>query len=74
MNPKLPGASVPRASRGWASRSPIVPALALVCASVLFPSASHAAVVLKPKAAAGASAWPGGTFPDTSFEGVRYVS
>jgi N-acetylmuramoyl-L-alanine amidase len=47
--------------------------IALALAACLSPAA-FANVLLKPKADAGAAAWQGGTFPDTSFEGVRYVS
>jgi N-acetylmuramoyl-L-alanine amidase len=48
-------------------------AWALACGLCLAPS-PFANVTLKPKPGAAASAWQGGTFPDTSFEGVRYVS
>lgn len=46
---------------------------------LLFALSAHASVPIKPvrtaeSAGNGAPVWAGGTFPDTSFEGVRYVS
>jgi N-acetylmuramoyl-L-alanine amidase len=48
----------------------------LTLGAVLAPAPAAASVALHPSQAALAagSRWQGGTFPDTSFEGVRYVS
>jgi N-acetylmuramoyl-L-alanine amidase len=52
--------------------------LAKAILPLLLAFAAHASILLKPAEPVDASGqsrrWQGGTFPDTSFEGVRYVS
>ncbi len=64
---------IPTRTRALRARSTL--AVALASAAILCrPHSALANVILKPRPDAVAGSWQGGTFPDTSFEGVRYVS
>ncbi|MDB5106284.1 MAG: N-acetylmuramoyl-L-alanine amidase family protein [Fibrobacteres bacterium] len=65
-----------RAFRGILARSSLLLFSTLTVLGALFPVPASATVSLKPNLSAedGGPKWRGGTFPDTSFEGIRYVS